>query len=289
VFSTKLSKTAIGQHTVYDPTKSQTFQQIQGATWSISYGDGSGAAGIVGTDTVNIGGATATKQAVELATALSSSFTQDTNNDGLVGLAFSKLNTVKPQQQTTFFDTIMSQLAQPVFSVNLKNDSTGTYSFGAIDNTAFTGQLTTVPVQSTTGFWQFASASFQVGNTKVANQGGSPAIADTGTSLILVDPQVANTYYSQVQGAQIDNTVGGYVYPCSVTPPDFGVAIGAGYMAVVPGSQVTFAQVDSQTCYGGVQSNAGSNLQIYGDVMFRSQYVVFDGQNKALMIAPKAS
>jgi hypothetical protein len=177
VFSTKLSQRASAGHSVYDPTKSTTFQQIQGATWSISYGDGSGAAGIVGTDTVNIGGATATKQAVELATALSSSFTQDTNNDGLVGLAFSKLNTVKPQQQTTFFDTIMSQLAQPVFAVNLKNDSSGTYSFGAIDNTAYTGQLTTVPVQSNTGFWQFASSSFQVGNKKVANAGGSPAIA----------------------------------------------------------------------------------------------------------------
>jgi len=90
----------------------------------------------------------------------------------------SSLNTVKPTQQKTFFDTISPQLAQPVFSVNLKNDSTGTYQFGAIDNTAFTGQLTTVPVQAG-GFWQVASPTFNVGNTKVANQGGSPAILGT--------------------------------------------------------------------------------------------------------------
>lgn len=83
----------IGQHTAYDPTKSSTFQKIQGATWRISYGDGSSASGNVGTDVVDIGGATVTKQAVEMATALSSSFTADTNNDGLVGLAFSRLNT----------------------------------------------------------------------------------------------------------------------------------------------------------------------------------------------------
>lgn len=178
VFSTALSKQTIGQHTAFNPQNSKTFAAIQGATWSISYGDGSGAAGTVGTDTVAIGGATATKQAVELATAVSSSFVMDTANDGLVGLAMSSLNTVKPTQQTTFFDTIMPQLAAPVFSVNLKNDSTGTYQFGGIDNTAYTGQLTSVPVQAG-GFWQVASPTFTVGSTKIQNQGGSPAIAGT--------------------------------------------------------------------------------------------------------------
>jgi hypothetical protein len=150
---------------------------MQGATWSISYGDGSGAAGTVGLDVVNIGGATATKQAVELATAVSQSFAKDTNNDGLVGLAFSQLNTIKPQKQTTFFDTVMPQLAMPVFSVDLKNDSTGTYQFGAIDTTRFTGQLTTVPVNSQSGFWQVDSPTVTIAGQKVANQGGSPAIA----------------------------------------------------------------------------------------------------------------
>jgi hypothetical protein len=176
VFSNLLSPQVIGQHTAFNAENSTTFQPIQGATFSISYGDGSGAGGVVGTDTVDIGGATATKQAVELATAVTSAFIQDTANDGLVGLAFSQLNTVKPNQQTTFFETIMPQLAMPVFSVDLKNDSTGTYQFGGIDNTKFTGQLTAVPVQPG-GFWQVASRTFTVGNTVVENQNGSPAIA----------------------------------------------------------------------------------------------------------------
>lgn len=150
---------------------------MQGATWSISYGDGSGAAGTVGMDVVNIGGATATRQAVELATAVSQSFAKDTNNDGLVGLAFSQLNTIKPTKQTTFFDSVMPQLAMPVFSVDLKNDSTGTYQFGAIDMSKAQGPLTTIPVDPTSGFWQVSSPTVTIGNQKVANQGGSPAIA----------------------------------------------------------------------------------------------------------------
>jgi hypothetical protein len=75
-------------------------------------------------------------------------------------------------------------------------------------------------------------------------------------------------------------------YPCSAQLPALGVAVGD-YMAMVPGNVVTFAQVDGQTCFGGVQSNQGNGLQIYGDVFFRAQYVVFDGGNMAVQMAPK--
>ncbi|KAF1985062.1 aspergillopepsin A precursor [Aulographum hederae CBS 113979] len=293
VFSTQLSQQTIGQHSAFDATKSQSFAPIQGATWQISYGDGSGAAGIVGTDVVNIGGATVTKQAVEMATAISQSFVDDTNNDGLVGLAFSTLNTVKPQQQKTFFDNIMPQLQMPVFTVDLTNDTSGTYEFGRIDQSKFQGQLTTVPVNAQSGFWQIDSPNFSVGGVKMANTGGSPAIADTGTSLLLVDDAVAKAYYAKVQGAQNNPQIGGFTYPCNAAMPDFGVNVGPDYMATVPGSQITFAQVDAQTCFGGVQSNGavgtagGKSLQIYGDTMFKTQFVVFDGANKQLQIAPK--
>ncbi|KAF2396574.1 penicillopepsin [Trichodelitschia bisporula] len=287
VFSTALSQRTIGGHAAFDPSKSTSFKAMTGASWQISYGDGSGAAGVVGMDVVNIGGATATRQAVELATAVSQSFVKDANNDGLVGLAFSQLNTVKPTKQTTFFDSIMPQLALPVFSVDLRNDSTGSYLFGAIDQSKFSGTLTNIPVNSASGFWQVTSPAIQIGNQRVATPNASPAIADTGTSLLLVDPQVATAYYKQVPGATNDATVGGFTYPCTSTLPDFGVALGNNYMAMIPGSEITFAQVDTGTCFGGVQSNGGAGLQIYGDVMFKTQYVVFDGGAKQLRVAPK--
>ncbi|KAF2103514.1 aspergillopepsin A precursor [Rhizodiscina lignyota] len=297
VFSTSLSQQTIGQHSAYDPTKSNTVQPMQGATWQISYGDGSGAAGTVVTDQVNIGGATVTTQAVEMATALSQSFVQDTDNDGLVGLAFSKLNTVRhdlisklvqPTQQKTFFDNIMPSLQMPVFSVDLRgNSSAGSYTFGAIDQTKFQGSLTNVPVDNSQGFWMVTSNSFAVGNQVQQNPQGSPAIADTGTSLVLVDDNVAQAYYSQVPGATNNAQVGGFTYSCNAQLPNFSVALG-NYMATIPGNMVTFAQVDANTCFGGVQSNQGSGMQIYGDVMFKTQYVVFDGSTPQLMLAPKA-
>lgn len=95
MFSTGLNKASIGQHAAFDPTKSTTFKKIDGAQFKISYGDGSGASGVVGTDDVTIGGVTAKAQTVELATAVSQSFVQDVNTDGLVGFGFSGLNTGK--------------------------------------------------------------------------------------------------------------------------------------------------------------------------------------------------
>jgi hypothetical protein len=93
MFSTDLSPAASTGHGVFDATKSTSFKKSDGLQWSISYGDGSGAAGTVGTDKVTIGGVSVEGQTVELANAVSRSFVEDTNTDGLVGLAFSNLNT----------------------------------------------------------------------------------------------------------------------------------------------------------------------------------------------------
>lgn len=248
VFSTQLATTSQTGHTLYDPTKSTTLKMMQGATFSISYGDGSGAAGNVGTDTVNIGGATVTAQAVEMATAVSSSFVQDANNNGLVGLAYSKLNTVKPQQQKTFFDNVMPSLAMPVFTADLRKAAAGSYEFGNIDATKFNGTMAWIPVNTTQGFWQFSSTKFAVGTG--AAQAGNPigqAIADTGTTLIIADPTVVNGYYSQIPSAQNNAQAGGITVDCNAVLPDLMLDIGGNYMARVKGSDINFAQVQGNS------------------------------------------
>ena len=95
-----------------------------------SWVDGSGASGVVYADKVVIGGVTATSQAVEAATSVSSEFEQDTGSDGLVGLAFSSINQVKPKPATTFFDTVLNTLASKVFTADLVSGGPGAYTFG---------------------------------------------------------------------------------------------------------------------------------------------------------------
>ncbi|KAK1773078.1 aspartic peptidase domain-containing protein [Copromyces sp. CBS 386.78] len=284
VFNTQLSPQITRGHQVYNPAASKTFKLLQGQTFSISYGDGSAASGNVGTDVVEIGGVAVQNQAVELATKVSQTFIQDTQNNGLLGLAFSKLNTVQPQQQKTFFDNVLPSLAEPVFTADLRHNAVGAYEFGRIDNSKFTGALAWIPVNTAMGFWQFTTSAFSVGNSQAQRVAPAQAIADTGTTLMLVSQAVANAYYSQVQGARNDPNAGGVTFPCNTNLPDLFVDVGGRYMARIKGDDIRFAQIDATTCFGGVQPTT-SGLEIWGDIFFKSQFVVFNGGNNSLGMA----
>ncbi|KAI9847526.1 MAG: Type I transmembrane sorting receptor [Thelocarpon superellum] len=284
VFSSELPQASQANHNAYSPRKSKSFKSLSGYTWSIQYGDGSGASGDVGTDTVVVGGTTVAAQAVELAKQVSSSFSQGTG-DGLLGLGFSSINTVQPQQQKTFFDNAASSLDAPIFTADLRHNQPGSYDFGFIDDTKYTGSINYTPVNSAQGFWEFSSTGYQVGSGAFKSQ-SIDAIADTGTTLFLTDDAIVSDYYSQVQGAQNDQTQGGYTFPCSASLPDFTFGVGA-YRAVISGSLINYAPVDANTCFGGIQSNQGLGMSIFGDIMFKSQFVIFDGGNTQLGFAAK--
>lgn len=105
---------------------------MDGLSWKIAYGDGSGASGVVFADRVKVGGVTATRQAVEAATSISAQFIEE-HSDGLLGLGFGNTNTIKPTKQPTFFENIKPSLKEPLFTVTLKKNATGIYDFGYID------------------------------------------------------------------------------------------------------------------------------------------------------------
>nr|AXN90910.1 aspartic protease [Evansstolkia leycettana] len=285
VFSSELPASEQAGHGVYNVSSSK---KLQGYSWSISYGDGSSASGDVYKDSVTVGGITASSQAVEAAQHISQQFTQDVNNDGLLGLAFSSINTVNPQRQLTFFDDVKSQLDSPLFAVTLKQNAPGTYDFGYIDNSKYSGQLTYTPVDNSQGFWGFTADGYAIGSGQ-ANSERISAIADTGTTLLLLDTSVVQDYYSHVSGAQNSYIYGGYVFPCNAQLPSFTAVIN-GYKAVVPGSLLNYAPVTtgSSTCYGGIQDNSGIGFSIFGDIFLKSQYVVFDTQGPQLGFAPQA-
>lgn len=268
---------ASGQHTVYDPPSGD--EPVSGEAWQISYGDGSGASGVVYSESVNIGGVTVTGQAVEVATSASSAFTSGTN-DGLVGLAFSTINTVttngQSTPQNTFFQNAIDQglLSSPVLGCSLKYKAAGSYDFGFVQSGA---QLTYTDVDNSQGFWSFTPSGTQVGGQDISTSSSLTGIADTGTTLVLVPDDVVSGYY-QGTGATQDSQNGNYyTFPCSTTLPDWSLVIGDATITV-PGEYINFDAVSpgSDTCLGGIQSSSSIGINIYGDVFLKAAYVVFD-------------
>ncbi|KAI0436100.1 aspartic peptidase domain-containing protein [Xylaria telfairii] len=268
VFSTETPSSSTSGQTLYNPSKSSTSKKVSGATWSIKYGDGSTSSGDVYHDVVSVGGVSFASQAVESAKKVSDQFAQNSDNDGLLGLAFSTLNTVAPKAEKTFFDNIVDNLDTAAWTVDLKYHAAGTYDFGVIDDSKYTGDISYVDVDTSQGFWGF---------TADVNGESVDGIADTGTTLAVFPDSVVDAYYQQVDGAENNDDLGGYVFPCDADLPDLTFSPGDAQITI-PGKFINYAPADEsgESCFGGIQSDAGQGIAIFGDIALKAAFVVFD-------------
>lgn len=223
-------------------------------------------------------------QAVELAKKVSTTFVSDAA-DGLLGLAFSSINTVSPSPQSTFFDNAQPSLDSPLFAAYLPNNADGAYDFGYTDSSKYTGTIEYASVDDSNGFWEYPSTSYKVGST-THSMSGYTGISDTGTTLVLMGDSAVTAYYNQVSGSSYSNSDGGYIFPCSATLPTLSFKIGSTDYATIPASLLNFgAASESGSCFGSLQSVGGGTQNIYGDVFFNAYYGVFDASGPSFGFA----
>lgn len=299
VWSTSLSSDTQTQgkaagHTIFDPSASSTWQTSSGSTWKISYGDSSSASGTVGTDVVNVGGLSIRGQAVEIADTLSTQFVQGAG-DGLLGLAWGSINTVSPTPVQTPVENMITQSDIPkdmeLFTAHLStykdSDEQSFYTFGYIDQDTLTtsglsgaSDIQYTPVDNSQGFWQITSTSATV-NGKTINRSGNTSIMDTGTTLCLVDDTLVKAVYAAIPGSKYDSTQQGYIFPTDTSTdslPTVTVAIGDNQYTINK-EDLGFADAGNNMTYGGIQSRGDMTFDIYGDVVLKSIYAIFDQGN----------
>ncbi|KAH8286727.1 hypothetical protein KR018_003084 [Drosophila ironensis] len=265
-------------HDRYAHSQSSTYQS-NGTTFNITYGTGS-VSGFMSADVVTVAGLTVKNQTFGEATSETGTNFLNASFDGLLGMAFPQLAT---NLVTPFFQNLISQnaVAQPVFSFYLRdNGSTLNYGgeliLGGSDPKLYRGKLSYVPV-SYPAYWQFYTESVAMGSTLIST--GDPAIADTGTSLI-VAPQAEYTQIAAIFGADAEGVftcgkisswpvlnikINGVLYP--VRPEHYIIPEGYGY------------------CILGIQG-ADQSFWILGDVFLGRYYTEFDVGNQRLGFAP---
>lgn len=290
VMSSLQPSSQINGQSIYNPSKSSTAKQVSGASFKVQYGDGSTASGAVYTDKFAIGGIAFANQTVEVAKSVSAAFTSDSMSSGILGLAMSSGNQVTPNKALTFMDNMKTTLPNGLFTANLKHSIPGTYNFGFINTDEFNGTIQYTPRTTNSVYWQF-----QVNGHSVGPQPSSAivadnynAIADTGTTLLLVPSNVISDYYGKVSGAVYNQTWAAWTFPCSAALPDFAFVIGS-YRGILPGRYINYGSLPGNTnfCYGGMQSSSGSSFSIFGDILLKSQFVVFDLANNRVGFANK--
>jgi hypothetical protein len=243
----------------------------------------------VGTDTVSIGGVVIKNQAIELAKTMSTAFTQD-SGDGLLGLAWPSINTVTPTSVPTPVANMITQGDIPsdtqLFTAKLgswrdadeADKGESFYTFGYIDDATVTAsgqEIAYTPVDNSNGFWQFGSTSATVNGTTV-DRSGNTAIADTGTTLALVDDATCKAIYDAIPGATYDDSSQGYIFPTNTTEDQLPVvtfAVGDTQFTVQK-EDLGFANAKAGYVYGGIQSRGDMTFDILGDTFLKSIYAV---------------
>lgn len=107
--------------------------------------------------------------------------------------------------------------------------------------------------------------------------------ADTGTTMVLLPEPIVHDYYSKIPGStkassQLNPFLNGWIFPCKANIPSFSLIVENDYRATIPPEHIIlqpfYVSGGSPMCFGSIQ--VAIHEIVFGDIIFKSQYVVFD-------------
>ncbi|KAG0706899.1 aspartic peptidase domain-containing protein [Suillus ampliporus] len=264
-------------HNEYNPFNSSTAVDLE-KLFLLIYGEGE-VAGEQFADNVVIGGYKAEGQTLGAAIAYSSDFSSENFvPDGLVGFAF---ESISEYPAPPLFQTLVQsgELQEAVFGVKLSATPGASELYVGGTNTTLYQQDTLMYIPVTkAGYWQVtldqvSRAGVSVGNLSAAS------IIDTGTTLILTDPDTAASYFAAIPGVQSENDGSEVLYsiPCDIIDDYAPTLTFGGYPFTVSGETFNLGpiEVGSSDCLAGV-AGADVDFWVVGDVFLQNVYSIFD-------------
>ncbi|WVQ98036.1 hypothetical protein IAU59_005158 [Kwoniella sp. CBS 9459] len=274
--------------TTYDASSSTSHVNVS-STFSIEYGSGTASGNLV-QDLVTLGGFSVASQTFascdEVSTGLLS-----TGVSGIMGLSWQALAYSKA---TPWWITLAksSSWSEPLFAFhlaryrNVANASPvepdgGVATFGFLDSSLYSGDITYTSVSSDAQYWQIPMDSMTMQGKTVSLGSSNMAAIDTGTTLIGGPEAIITAIYANIPGSE--RMTGSYApyfaYPCD-TSVDFEITFG-GFTIKITDQDFNLGRYtsDQSMCTGAayVQSlSSSSPIQwIVGDAAIKNTYTVF--------------
>jgi len=263
----------------FDTSASSTYK-TSGQSLSIQYGSGS-INGVEATDTVSFANVTVTNQGVGVvndATGMNGPM------DGILGLAFQAIaqDGALPVVPHMYQQGLISK---ELFGVFLGNNSVGEIVLGDVDTDRFTGEIQYVSLTAEEWFL-FNLDSVSVGSKALPKGWSMSAIADTGTSLLVMPSSAFQSFIADVPGAQYSSEAGLYTVGCGSveTLPELKFQIAGNHFSLSGNDYIVRLATGqgSELCAVGVMSMQSSPFgpqYILGDVFLRKYYSVYDMAN----------
>ncbi|KAH8694689.1 aspartic peptidase domain-containing protein [Ilyonectria robusta] len=278
----------------YKPDASNTSRRMDDAEWAVEYMDGTHANGIVYLDTVRLGGFELTDTAVQSAQIIASRFEREIELSGIMGFAKSLPSNIEPPTPS-LLDKLRPHLETPVFSVDLRRNATGTFDFGHIDTSRASDNITWLDANPASPHWDVTfDLTAWDGSHRVWWAHSFEATIDTGTTLLFLPASLAGMYWFDVPGMRVDPRLNNaFTFPCHLADglPDlmFKLPGEAEHVLTIPGSYLNYGPIDDdpEYCWGGMQSAEDLEVTIFGDVMLKALFVVFDLENNRVGFANK--
>ncbi|KAJ3108195.1 Vacuolar protease A [Phlyctochytrium bullatum] len=267
-----------------------------GRAFRVAYGSGM-VEGNVYSTSLTAAGLTANPVYVGVSTR-EEGFDDQGYTDGLLGLAYDAVSGIKRALgsaegagQTNFFDQLKFPAGSRRFGVYLSNSRDGDQGelvLGGDNPAKYTGPKSCLPLVQNS-FWAF---SLQGSSWKISDSTGplggtlNYAIADTGTSLAVLDDEVARRI-NVALGGRLERRYNVYIVDCKLRQgggPDVVFTIGGKEFVIPP--EIYVLEDPLGACVSGFAPGAsGGSIAILGDTFLRAYYSIYDKDNSQVCFA----